>query len=51
MTDGLIDVDQKIPDQLIKIIFLGETETAIRSCVKSRFDTMGFSTGDAILDL
>ena len=30
VTDHLIGTDQKIPDWLIKIIFLGEVETAIK---------------------
>lgn len=33
---------QKIPAWLIKIMFPGETETAIRSNIKSRFGVMGF---------
>lgn len=47
----LHDVDQKIPDWLIKIIFLGEDEIANRSGIKSRSGIMGFSTSDTILGL
>lgn len=35
MTDYLIGVDQNIPDWLVKIMFWGESETAIRSGIKS----------------
>ena len=35
-------VDQKIPDWLIKIIFLRKAETPITSGVKSRFGIMDF---------
>lgn len=31
VTDDLIGADKKIPDQLVKIAFLREAETAIRS--------------------
>lgn len=37
VTDDLIVVDQNIPDWLIKILFFGEVETAIRSVIKSSF--------------
>ena len=47
-TDYLIGVDQKIPDWLMKRVFLGEVEAAIRSGIKSRFGILGFSTRDAI---
>lgn len=40
--DRLPVLDQKIPDWLIKITFLGEDETAIRSSIKSKFVIMGF---------
>lgn len=40
--DYLIDVDQKIPDWLIKVMCLREAETAIRLGIKSRFGIMGF---------
>ena len=43
--------DQKIPDWLIQIMFLGEIKTTIRSGIKSRFGVMTFSTSDAILGL
>lgn len=33
---------QKIPDCLIKTIFLGEAETAVRSGIISRFGIMSF---------
>ena len=48
VTDYLLGADQKIPDWLIKILFLGEAETAIRSSIKTRFGIMGFSTSDTI---
>lgn len=38
----LLMIDQKIPYWLIKIMFLGKDETAIRSGIKSRFGIMGF---------
>lgn len=41
-TDYLTGADQKIPDWLIKIMFLGKVETAVRSSMKSRFGIMGF---------
>ena len=44
-------LDQKIPDWSIKMTFLVEVETAIRSGIKSRFDIMCFSTSDAIWGL
>lgn len=40
---------KKIPEQLIKIMFLGETEIVLRSGIKSTFYIMDFSTSDAIL--
>ena len=51
VTDDFTDVDQKIPDWLIKIPFLVKAETASRSRSKSQFGIMGFSTSDAILGL
>ena len=51
VTDYLIGADPKIPAWLIKITFLGNVETVIRSGNKSRFGIMGFSTGDAICGL
>lgn len=51
MMNYLVAVVQKIPDQLITIIFLGEVETVITSGIKSRFVILGFSTSDIILDL
>ena len=51
MTDYLIGVDQKIPDWLMKRVFLGEVEAAIRSGIKSRFGILSLSTSDAILGL
>lgn len=50
-TDDLIGAAQKIPNWLIKITFLGEVGTAIKSDTKSRFRITGFSTSDAILGL
>lgn len=50
-TDYLMGADQKIPDLLIKITFLGKVETVGKSDFKSRFGIMGFSTNDAILVL
>ena len=41
-------LDQKIPDSLIKIIFLEKVETAVRSDVRSRFVIRGFSTSDSM---
>lgn len=38
----LLELDQKILDELIKIMFLGEAETAIRSVIKSKVGIMGF---------
>lgn len=51
MKDYLIGVDQKIPDLLIKNVFLGEVETVIRSSIISKFGIIGFSTSDAKLGL
>ena len=44
LTDRRIDADadQNISDWLIKITFLGEAETTIRSGIKLRFGVMGF---------
>ena len=47
--DTSLGADQKIPDWLIKILFLVKTETAVRLGIKYRFGIMGFSTNDAIL--
>lgn len=44
MIDYLMGVDQKVPDWLMKIIFLGEFERAVRSGIKSRFGITGFRT-------
>lgn len=49
--DYLIGTDQKIPDWLIKIAFLGKLKTAVRSGIESRFGIVGFSASDAILGL
>lgn len=46
---NLSDVYQKVPDTLVKIIFLGDVETAIRSGSNSTFGVMGFSISDAIV--
>lgn len=51
MIDYLTGVDQKISVWLIKIIFLGKIETAIRSGIKARICTMGLSISDIILGL
>lgn len=51
VTDDLLGIDQKIPDQQTKITFLDKVETAIRSGIESRFSVMGFSTSDSILGL
>lgn len=41
--DNLAGVDQVIPDWLIKITFLGQTESAIRLGIKSQFDDVGLA--------
>lgn len=41
MTHDLTGVDQKIPDWLVKVMFLGEVETEIRAGIKSRFEYHG----------
>lgn len=51
MTHYLIDTDQKNPDWLIKITFLGKVKMAIRVGLKSRFGVMGFSKSAAVLGL
>lgn len=51
MTDALIDVDQKIPDWLIRITFLSKVQTAIRKGVTSSVGILGFGTRDAVLGL
>lgn len=51
MRDYPTDIEQIISDWLIKIIFLGEAEAAVRSGIKSRFDINVFSTSDTILGL
>ena len=38
----LLVLDQKIPDWLIKIMFLGEVGTAIKLGIKVRFGILGF---------
>lgn len=48
--DRLLVLDQKIPYRLIKITFLKDIETAIKSDIKYWVSIMGFSTSDAILD-
>lgn len=40
--DYLLVLGQKIPDYLIKAMFLGEVEIAVRPGIKSRFGVMGF---------
>ena len=51
MTDDHIGVDQKNPDQLIKIIFVGRATTAIRSDINSTFGIRGFSPSDTVWGL
>ena len=41
LTAYLIGADQKIPNRLIKITFLGKVETAIKLDIKSVFDILG----------
>lgn len=48
MTDDLIGDDQKIPDWVIEIMFLGDVEVAIRSGSKSSFSTTDFSISNTI---
>lgn len=50
-THYLISVDQKSPDCLNKIIFLGETRRESGSGVKSASDSMDFSTSDTTLTM
>ena len=42
MSDYLTDPDWKLTGWLIKITFLGEDQTAMRSGVNSTFGIMGF---------
>lgn len=42
ITDYHIVAEQEIPDWLIRIVFLREGETAIKSDIRSRFGIMGF---------
>lgn len=51
MTDCLLVLDQKIPYKLIKIVFPGKVEIAVRLGSKSRLGIMGFSTNDAVTRL
>ena len=51
MTYYLIGVDHRSTDQLIKIMFLSEVRTDIRSRIKSRFGIPGFSISVAISGL
>lgn len=46
---NLTDVYQKNPDWLVKIIFLGDVETAITSGINFMFGVMGFGISHAIL--
>lgn len=48
---GYIGGDQKIPDQPVKVLFLGEGVTAIRLGIKSWFHDVGFSTSDSMWGL
>ena len=51
MTDDLSGIDQKISDRFIKMIFLVQVETAVKSDIKSGFGVVAFSTSDAVLGL
>lgn len=51
LVDYLISANWEIPEWLVKTIFLGDAETAVKLGIKSRFGDMGFSTDDSILDL
>lgn len=51
MTDYFIGVDHKTPGWLNKVTFLGVTEIAVRSSIKSMFGIMGFNISDDILGL
>lgn len=42
LTHNLIAADQTVPDWLIKITFLREVETVVRSNIKSGFSIMSF---------
>lgn len=44
-------VDQRIPDWLVKIVFLGEAERAVWPDIKAMFGVMGFSTSKAVFSL
>ena len=44
MTDYFIAADQKIPEQLVKNIFLGEIETAIRLGITPLFGDLTYTT-------
>lgn len=46
----LFGFDQKIPDWLIEIMFLGEAETVIRSSIESRFNVLSYSPSDAFFE-
>lgn len=50
VTDYIIGADQKIPEWLIRITFLGKVKTTSKSGIKSRFG-MGFNSSDTILAL
>ena len=51
ITDYLIGADWNIPEGLIKIMFLGKFEAAIKSGIRCKFGITGFSTSDALLTL
>lgn len=46
----MIDADQKIPDSVSNITFIGKVETAVRLGIKSRFGIMSFDISLAIWD-
>lgn len=43
--------DQKIPDQPVKVLFLGEGVTVIRLGIKCWFHDVGFSTSESMWGL
>lgn len=51
VSDYLIHIAQKIPDWLIKFMFLGEVEASMRLGIKFKFSIMGFSINDTIWGL
>ena len=51
VTDYLTGADQKFPDWLIEITFLGKVKTAVKSVIKASFGTKGFTTSDVLWGL